>query len=249
MDALDETSVGTAVTDADPEVVIHQLTAITGSDLKHFDRTFAATNRLRTEGTDHLLAAARANGVRRFIAQSYTGWPNARTGGPVKTEDDPLTADPPAQQRASLAAIKHVEQAVTTAPLESVVLRYGMFYGRDASPEIFDLIRARRFPVVGDGGGVWSWIHVDDAAAATVAACTHGSGIYNVVDDDPVAVRDMVPAIARVARREAPAPRPGVAGRAARRRGRGVDADADPRLVERQGQARTRLATAVDQLA
>jgi nucleoside-diphosphate-sugar epimerase len=199
MDGLDAESVGAAVALAEPEVIIHQMTAIDGtSSLKHFDREFAATNRLRTEGTDHLLAAARASGVRRFIAQSYTGWPNERTGGPIKTEADPLDQRPPAQQRQSLAAIRHVERAVIGAPLESVVLRYGTFYGHGVSRELFDLIRARKLPVVGDGGAVWSWIHIDDAAAATVAAITHGSGVYNIVDDDPTPVAEMLPALAEI---------------------------------------------------
>jgi nucleoside-diphosphate-sugar epimerase len=199
MDGLDADSVAKAVAGAAPEVVIHQMTAIAGSsDLKHFDRTFAATNRLRSEGTDHLLAAAQATGVRRFIAQSYTGWPNARAGAAVKTEDDPLSDDPPAQQRESLAAIKHLERVVTQAPMESVVLRYGMFYGHGASQEIFDLIRARRFPIVGAGGGIWSWIHTDDAASATVAALTRGSGIYDIVDDDPTPIADLLPGIAEI---------------------------------------------------
>lgn len=198
MDALDAASVGDVVAKAAPDVVIHQLTAIEGADLKHFDRTFAATNRLRTEGTDNLLAAARASGVRRFIAQSYTGWPNERTGGPVKTEADPLVENPPAQQRESLAAIRHLERAVTEAPLESVVLRYGMFYGHGASPEIFEMIRARKFPIVGNGAGVWSWTHVDDAASATVAALTRGEGVYNIVDDDPTAISQLLPAIAEI---------------------------------------------------
>jgi nucleoside-diphosphate-sugar epimerase len=199
MNGLDAESVGTAVAEAEPEVVIHQMTAIDGvTDLRHFDREFAATNRLRTQGTDHLLAAARATGVRRVIAQSFTGWPNERTGGPVKSETDPLDPNPPAQQRESLAAIRHVEQAVIGAPLEGVVLRYGTFYGHGVSQELFDLLRARKLPVVGDGGAVWSWIHVDDAAAATVAALERGSGVYNVVDDDPTPVREMLPAIAEL---------------------------------------------------
>ena len=199
MNGLDAESVGTAVAEAEPEVVIHQMTAIDGvTDLRHFDREFAATNRLRTQGTDHLLAAARATGVRRVIAQSFTGWPNERTGGPVKSETDPLDPNPPAQQRESLAAIRHVEQAVVGAPLEGVVLRYGTFYGHGVSQELFDLLRARKLPVVGDGGAVWSWIHVDDAAAATVAALERGSGVYNVVDDDPAPVREMLPAIAEL---------------------------------------------------
>jgi 2-alkyl-3-oxoalkanoate reductase len=199
VDALDGAAVGDAVARAEPDVIIHQLTALSGTaDLKHFDRTFAVTNRLRTEGTDHLLAAARATGVKRFIAQSYTGWPNIREGGPVKTESDPLDPAPPQQQRESLAAIRHVESAVTAAPLDGVVLRYGMFYGRGASTEQFDMIRKRRFPIVGDGGALWSWTHLDDAASATVAALDRGSGVYNIVDDDPALVRDMLPVIAEL---------------------------------------------------
>jgi 2-alkyl-3-oxoalkanoate reductase len=199
VDGLDAAAIGDTVARAEPEVVIHQMTAIAGvTDLRHFDREFAATNRLRIEGTDHLLAAALATGVRRVIAQSFTGWPNARTGGPVKTEADPLDANPPKQQRESLAAIQHVERTVLAAPMETVVLRYGTFYGHGVSQELFDLIQARRMPVVGDGGAVWSWVHIDDAAAATVAALDHGSGIYNIVDDDPTPVREMLPVIAEL---------------------------------------------------
>ncbi|MGH8862706.1 MAG: NAD-dependent epimerase/dehydratase family protein, partial [Jatrophihabitantaceae bacterium] len=199
MDGLDAGSVGRAVAEAEPDVVIHQMTAIDGvTDLRHFDRGFAGTNRLRTQGTDHLLAAARATGVRRVIAQSFTGWPNARTGTSVKSETDPLDADPPAEQRESLAAIRYVERAVLDAPVDSVVLRYGTFYGRGVSGELFDLIRARKLPVVGDGGAVWSWIHIDDAAAATVTAVERGSGIYHIVDDFPTAVRDLLPAVAQL---------------------------------------------------
>jgi nucleoside-diphosphate-sugar epimerase len=199
VDGLDAAAIGDAVARAEPEVVIHQMTAIAGvTDLRHFDREFAATNRLRIEGTDHLLAAARATGVRRVIAQSFTGWPNARAGGPVKTEADPLDPNPPKQQRESLAAIQHVERTVVAAPMESVVLRYGTFYGHGVPQELFDLIRARRMPIAGNGGAVWSWVHLDDAAAATVAALEHGSGIYNVVDDDPAPVREMLPVIAEL---------------------------------------------------
>jgi nucleoside-diphosphate-sugar epimerase len=175
------------------------MTAIAGfTDIKHFDREFALTNRLRTEGTDHLLAAARATGVRRVIAQSFTGWPNIRSGSMVKTETDPLDPDPPAQQRKSLAAIRHVERSVMAAPVEGVVLRYGSFYGNGVSAELFDMIRARKLPVAGDGGAVWSWIHIDDAAAATAAAVKRGSGVYNIVDDDPTPVSEMLPAIAEI---------------------------------------------------
>jgi 2-alkyl-3-oxoalkanoate reductase len=205
MDGLDAESVGAAVAAAEPEVVIHQLTALADmSDLKHFDRTFAVTNRLRTEGTDHLLAAATASGVRRVIAQSFTGWPNERTGGPVKTEDDRLDPNPPKQQRESLRAIQYLEAAIENAPMESVVLRYGTFYGPGASDQTFDLIRRRQIPIVGDGGAVWSWIHIDDAAAATVAAVERGSGIYNIVDDDPTPSQELVPALAEMIGARAP---------------------------------------------
>ena len=199
VDGLDGAAVGDAVARAEPEVIIHQMTAIAGfTDIKHFDREFALTNRLRTEGTDHLLAAARATGVRRVIAQSFTGWPNIRSGSLVKSETDPLDPDPPAQQRKSLAAIRHVERSVVAAPVEGVVLRYGSFYGNGVSAELFDMIRARKLPVAGDGGAVWSWIHIDDAAAATAAAVKRGSGVYNIVDDDPTPVSEMLPAIAEI---------------------------------------------------
>ncbi len=206
VDALDAAATGDAVARAVPDVIISELTALTGeNDLRHFDRTFALTNRLRTEGTDHLLAAARAAGTRRVIVQSYTGWPNVRSGGPVKTEADELDPSPPKAQRKSMAAFRHLEQAVQAAPVEGVVLRYGMFYGRGASMEVFDMIRARRLPVIGDGGGVWSWLHVDDAVSATMAALEAGRGVYNVVDDDPAPVREIFPFVADVL--GAPAPR------------------------------------------
>jgi nucleoside-diphosphate-sugar epimerase len=199
VDGLDAAAVGTAVAAAEPDAIVHQMTALSGpADLRHFDRTFAATNELRTAGTDNLLAAARAAGVRRFVAQSFTGWPNERTGGPVKTEDDPLDPNPPREQRQSLAAIRHVERAVTEAPLEGVVLRYGMFYGPGTSDEMLDLVRKRRMPIVGDGGGIWSMVHVDDAAAATVAALERGAGIYNVVDDEPAPAAEVLTALAEL---------------------------------------------------
>ncbi|HKC29847.1 MAG TPA: NAD(P)-dependent oxidoreductase, partial [Jatrophihabitans sp.] len=160
VDGLDAAEVGEAVAKAEPEAVVHQMTALHGvADLKHFDRTFTVTNELRSVGTDNLLAAARVAGVRRFVVQSYTGWPNARTGGPVKKEDDPLDPEPPAQQRRSLEAIRHLEHAVTTAPLDGVVLRYGMFYGQGALDEIVDFMRKRRMPIVGAGDAIWSMIH------------------------------------------------------------------------------------------
>ena len=197
VDALDAAAVGEAVAKAEPDAIVHQMTALANSsDLKHFDRTFAATNQLRTIGTDNLLAAARAAGVRRFVAQSYTGWPNERAGGPAKTEDDPLDPTPPKQQRQSMAAIKHLERAVAEAPLEGVVLRYGNFYGPGASDEMAALIRKRRLPIVGAGDGIWSMVHVDDAASAAVTALTAAPGLYNIVDDEPAPVRDILTTLA-----------------------------------------------------
>jgi nucleoside-diphosphate-sugar epimerase len=202
-DALDPDQVAAAVATAEPEAIVHELTAIAGSlDLRHFDRDFALTNRLRTEATDHLLSAGRAVGVRRFVAQSYAGWPYARRGGPVKTEDDPLDPTPVESMRRTLAAIRRLEDSVIGAEwTEGVVLRYGGFYGPGTSMtpggEHLEAIRKRRFPVVGDGAGVWSFIHIEDAAEATAAALAHGRrGIYNVVDDEPAAVADWLPAVA-----------------------------------------------------
>ena len=198
MDGLDATAVGEALARVEPEVVVHQMTALAGTgDLKHFDDAFAVTNELRTTGTDHLLAAAQAVGVRRFVAQSYTGWPNDREGGAVKSEDDPLDAHPPGAQARSLEAIRHLERAVLGAPLEGVVLRYGSLYGPGASDVIVDVVRRRKLPLVGDGGGVWSWVHVDDAATATAAAVEGGApGVYNVVDDEPAPVSEWLPYLA-----------------------------------------------------
>jgi nucleoside-diphosphate-sugar epimerase len=201
MDGLDAASVGDAIADAAPEVVVHQMTALGGStDLRHFDRSFALTNRLRTEGTDHLLAAASAAGARRLVAQSYTGWPNARGPRGLQREDDPLDPAPPSQQRESLAAIRHLERAVLdAAPLEGVVLRYGSFYGPGTSldGELADMVRARKLPVVGGGSGVWSFIHIADAAAATVTAVESGpQGIFDIVDDEPAPVAEWLPYLA-----------------------------------------------------
>ncbi len=205
VDGLDAAAVGEAVATAAPDAIIHQMTSLAGlGDLKHFDRTFTVTNRLRTAGTDNLLAAARAAGVRRFVAQSYTGWPYERTGDAVKTETAPLDPHPPKQQRESLAAIRYLEKAVTGAPLDGVVLRYGMFYGPGASDEMVDLMRKRRMPVVGTGDGIWSLTHLDDAAAAAVAALEHGHGIYNIVDDDPAPVREILTDLAEVLGTPAP---------------------------------------------
>jgi nucleoside-diphosphate-sugar epimerase len=202
-DALDPDQLAEAVGMARPEVIVHQMTAIGSVNPRHFDRDFALTNRLRTEGTDHLLSAGQAVGVQRFVAQSYGAWPYVRTGGPVKSEEDSLDPAPAREMRETLAAIRHLEQAVVGARwTEGVVLRYGAFYGPGTSMapggEQFELVRRRKYPVIGHGGGVWSFIHIADAADATVAAIAHASrGVYNVVDDDPAAVAEWLPALAR----------------------------------------------------
>jgi 2-alkyl-3-oxoalkanoate reductase len=204
-DALDRQAVMGAVTETEPEVVVHELTALSGAtNLRRIDRAMAATNRLRTVGTDHLLAAAEAVGARRVIAQSFTSWPFARVGGPVKSEDDPLDPAPPAALRDALAAIRHVERSVTAIPwAEGVVLRYGALYGpgtgMSADPEavMTKAVLRRKVPIIGDGGGVWSFVHVADAASATVQAVEYGAaGVYQVVDDEPAPVRDWLPALA-----------------------------------------------------
>ena len=209
-DALDPDAVAQAVASAEPEVIVHQLTALSGKmsirDARHPDRSSMAimTNRLRTEATDHLLAAGRAVGARRFVAQSFGAFRYARTGGPVQTEADPLDPDPPGALRPVVEALLHLEEAVTTIDWgEGLALRYGGFYGPgtgislDSDAVMAGPIRKRRFPIVGDGGGVWSYVHIEDAAAATAIAVEHGQpGIYYIVDDDPAPVREMLPVLA-----------------------------------------------------
>jgi nucleoside-diphosphate-sugar epimerase len=205
-DALDADAVGRVVAEAEPEVVVHQLTALSDmdGDMRHFERAFEGTNRLRTEGIDILLAAARAVDAGRFVAQSYAGWPYARVGGWIKTEDDPLDPDPFPAMRSTLAAIRHVERAVTEAEgIEGIALRYGGFYGPGTSLSEggvhLEAVRQRKFPVVGNGAGLWSFLHIDDAATATVAAIEHGRrGVYNVVDDEPAPTAEWVPVLADI---------------------------------------------------
>jgi 2-alkyl-3-oxoalkanoate reductase len=209
-DALDPDAVAQAVASAEPEVIVHQLTALSGKmsmrDARHPDRSSMAkmTNRLRTEGTDHLLAAGRAVGARRFVAQSFGSFRFARTGGPVQTEADPLDPDPPGVRQPGLEAFLYLERAVTTIEWgEGLALRYGGFYGPGTGislapdAQMAGPIRKRRFPIVGDGGGVWSLVQIEDAAAATAIAVEHGQpGVYNVVDDDPAPVREWLPVLA-----------------------------------------------------
>jgi nucleoside-diphosphate-sugar epimerase len=201
MDGLDAASVLAAVEAAKPDAIVHEMTALTGMNPRQKpDRIFAVTNRLRTEGTEHLLAAAKSAGVKRFVAQSYAGWPYARSGGPIKSENDPLDPTPPRGIQETHAAISRLERIVTEAG--GIVLRYGGFYGpgsgltRDGDQTV--MIRKRKFPLVGSGTGVWSFIHTDDAASATLAALERGrpGQIYNVVDDEPAPVREWLPALA-----------------------------------------------------
>jgi nucleoside-diphosphate-sugar epimerase len=202
-DALDFGQVAEVVGQANPEVIVHEMTAIGSIDFRHMDRDFALTNRLRTEGTDHLLSAGRAVGVRRFVAQSFFA-AYARTGGGVKSEQDPLDPSPARGMRQVVAAIRYLEAAVLGATwTEGIVLRYGGFYGPGtaltAGTEQVEMIRRHKFPLVGDGAGVWSFIHIADAAEATVAAIDHGKpGIYNVVDDDPAPVAVWLPTLANM---------------------------------------------------
>jgi len=208
LDILDTRSVRQVVADCTPDAIVHQATALAGlTDFKHFDRSFSQTNRLRTEGTDSLLVAARAAGVRRFVAQSFASHRYARQGGPVKSEDDPLDPTPVSTTRETNAAMRHLDRAVTDAG--GIALRYGTFYGL-SDDALVDAVRKRRFPVVGDGGGIWSFVHLEDAAAATVLALERdGPGIYNIVDDEPAPIREWLPALAEAvgAKRPRRAPR------------------------------------------
>jgi nucleoside-diphosphate-sugar epimerase len=196
LDLLDEPVVRRAVLAAAPDAIVHEATALADlRDFKHFDRSFAQTNRLRTEGTDALLAAAREAGVRRFIAQSFASTLYARTGGPVKTEDDPLDSNPVAAMRETVAAMRHLDETVTSAG--GIVLRYGGFYGDEDG--LIEAVRKRMFPIVGSGEGVSSFIHLEDAAAATVLALDlDGPGVFNVTDDEPAPVREWLPVLAQV---------------------------------------------------
>lgn len=202
-DALNKEELTAAVRKAEPEVIIHQLTALAHvGNFKKLDEEFVLTNRFRTEVTDTLLEAARLVGTHRFIAQSFCGWPFAREGGPVKTEQDPLDPNPPTSFAKTLAAIRHLEDTVQkTVDLQAFALRYGLFYGPGTGiakdGPVAELVRKRMLPIIGNGAGIWSFIHVHDAASATVAAISSGSpGIYNVVDNEPAPVTTWLPALA-----------------------------------------------------
>jgi 2-alkyl-3-oxoalkanoate reductase len=205
VDALQKDAVLRAVESAKPEVIVHQLTALSQlRGLKHFDEEFAQTNRLRTQGTEYLLDAARTVGARRFIAQSFTGWSNIREGGRIKTEEDPLDPNPPRAMRQTLDAIRHLERVVTdAAAIDGIALRYGYFHGPGTSfapgGEIFETVRRRQLPIVGAATGVWSFVHMDDVATATTMAIEGvPRGVYNIVDDEPAEVATWLPELARV---------------------------------------------------
>ena len=203
MDGLDAASVAAAVAAARPDAIVHQMTAIAPAhagkaDLKHMDRWFAGTNRLRTEGTDHLLAAAEATGVPHVVAQSYASWNGIRTGGWVKTEEDPLDPHTGTAAHAGMMAIRHVEDVVLRA--DGAVLRYGAFYGPGATDAQVELVRKRQFPLVGGGTGYSSWVHLDDAASATVLAVEQKArGVFNIVDDEPAPASEWLPHLAACA--------------------------------------------------
>ena len=199
MDGLDEASVAEAVGNAKPDVIVHQMTAIAGKpDIKHMDRWFATTNRLRTEGTDHLLAAAAANGVSHVVAQSYGSWNGEQSGGWVKTEEVPLNLMPGTVANPGMKAIQHLEESVLEA--DGVVLRYGGLYGPGATDDQVELIRKRQFPLVGNGTGHSSWVHLDDAASATVLAIEQKArGVFNIVDDEPAPASEWLPYLAECA--------------------------------------------------
>ena len=199
MDGLDAASVGEAVAAARPDAIVHQMTAIAGKpDMKHFDRWFAITNRLRTEGTDHLLAAAEATGVSHFVAQSYASWNGIHKGGWVKTEEDPLDLMKGTAAQAGMEAIRYLEDAVVGAG--GAVLRYGWLYGPGASDTLVEAMRKRQFPVIGGGTGYTSWVHLDDAASATVLAVEQqAKGVFNIVDDEPAPASEWLPYLAACA--------------------------------------------------
>jgi nucleoside-diphosphate-sugar epimerase len=199
MDGLDAMSVGEAVAAAKPDAIVHQMTAIAGKpDFKHIDRWFATTNRLRTEGTDHLVSAAEATGVPHIVAQSFASWNGIQRGGWVKTEEDPLEPMTGTKMQVGADAIRHVEDVVTKAG--GAALRYGGFYGPGATDDQVELVRKRQFPLVGGGTGYLSWIHLDDAASATVLALEHrAKGVFDIVDDEPAPASEWLPYLAECA--------------------------------------------------
>jgi nucleoside-diphosphate-sugar epimerase len=252
LDGLDREAVISALRAALPEVVVHEMTAL--ADLHSFrnpDKTFAATNALRTRGTDNLLAAAAAAGTRRVLAQSYAGaGPDKRSDGRLKTDDDPLEWRPLPGAMQMPAAVRHVEEAVPAGAAEGIVLRYGTLYGPGASDVLLEAVRKRQVPVIGGGTGVWSFIEVTDAASATLAAVEAGApGVYNVVDSDPAPVAEWLPVPGRGRGREAAAAGARLARAAARRAVPCGPDDHLSRILQPEGEAGAPLGAAVRELA
>jgi nucleoside-diphosphate-sugar epimerase len=205
LDVLDAEAVGRVVSEAAPDIVVHQATSLSNlTNIRNMDEAFAQTNLLRTEGTANLLAAARATGVKKVVAQSFAGWPAEKRGAAVQDENAPFDLSPPASSAQSLTAIRRLEEAVVAASgLEGVVLRYGGFYGPGTSlspgGEHIEAVRKRQFPIIGDGTGMWSFIHIDDVAGGTLAAIERGRrGVYNIVDDEPAPVSEWLPYLAEL---------------------------------------------------
>ena len=235
--------------ESEPEAIVHEATALANVKFsRNFDKTAARTNELRATGTDLLLAAAREAGVRRFVAQSVAGFGRyAREGGPVKTEADPVDPTPAAHTEQSVAAMNHLERVVTE--FGGIALRYGVFYGA-ASDGTIEPLRKRQFPIIGDGGGIWSWIHLDDAAAATVLAVEHdGPAVYNVVDDEPAPVREWLPVLAESLGAKPPRRFPTWLARRVAGEAVVLWSTRAARRLEREGQARARLDAAASELA
>jgi nucleoside-diphosphate-sugar epimerase len=254
-DGLDRRAVVDAVVEAKPDAVIHQLTALTGfRDMKHWDREWEQTDLLRTRGTDHLLEGAQAAGARRFVAQSYAGWPYAREGGRVKTEAEPLDPSPPAGMGRTLDAIRYLEEHVLAADLEGLALRYGSLYGPGTSiagdGDIVEMVRGRRMPIVGGGIGIWSFVHIEDAASATAAAVERGSP--GRVQHRRRRSREGLGLASRTGQggwRKAADATAGMAGPGGRGTAGHLDDDPRARGVQRQGEKRARLGAALSELA
>ena len=248
VDLLDPDAVRKAVLENEPDALVHQATALAHAKFsRNMDKVLAMTSELRTKGTDALLAAAREAGVRRFVAQSFASYRHAREGGPIKTEDDPLDVTPPPDFRRAAAAMTYLEQAVTD--FGGIALRYGVFYGA-ANDGLIEPVRKRQYPIIGDGGGITSWIHLEDAAAATALALKHeGPAIYNIVDDEPAPVREWLPVLAKALGAKPPRQLPRLAGAVARRRGGGSNVHRGARRLQRESQAPPRLDAALPQLA
>ena len=232
VDGLDRDAVIAAVRAARPEVIVHQMTALADMrSLRNVDKVFAATNELRTRGTDHLLAAAEQAGARRFVAQGHN-FIYAQTGGMVKTEDDPIETHPVRSATRTIASIKYVDRTVPLTAPEGIVLRYGTFYGPGTSEPMLEMVRKRQMPVVGGGAGTWSFIEAADAASAALAAVERGApGVYNVVDDEPAPVSVWLPYLAEVLGAKPPLNMPVLARAAAGRRVRGGADDRGARSI------------------